>query len=76
MPQVLIRDLEPVVIEQLKERAQQNGRSLEAELRMILRRAAGESAVTVPPELEQIRRMFAGRTFSDSAELIREDRER
>jgi plasmid stability protein len=39
--QVLVRDLEPVVINRLKSRAKLNGRSLEAELRVILRQAAG-----------------------------------
>jgi plasmid stability protein len=76
MAQVLVRDLEPAVIEKLKKRAQQNRRSLEAELRLILQRAAGEVTTQLTPEVERVREMFAGRTFSDSAELIREDRER
>jgi len=38
--QVLIRDIEQGVFEQLKERAKQNGRSFEAELRLILKEAA------------------------------------
>lgn len=76
MPQVLIREIEPAVFERLKERARKNGRSFEAELRLILKDAAEERAATVTPELERVREMFKGRTFSDSAELLREDRNR
>jgi antitoxin FitA len=74
--QVLIRDVEPEVIEKLKVRARQNNRSLEAELRLLLQQAAGRSGPEVLAEVERVRAMFAGRVFSDSAELLREDRER
>jgi plasmid stability protein len=76
MSQVLVRDIEPMVLEKLKTRARQNGRSLEAELRLILQQAAGEPAASLLPEVERIRALFGGRTFSDSAELLREDRDR
>jgi antitoxin FitA len=75
MPQVLVRDIDPDVFDRLKERANQNGRSLEAELRLILKEAAGKPA-TVTAELEQVRELFKGRAASDSAELLRKDRER
>lgn len=76
MAQVLIREVEPEVIEKLKERARANGRSLEAELRQIFRQAAGEKQPRDLSEVERIRALFAGRSFSDSVELLREDRER
>jgi antitoxin FitA len=76
MTQVLVRDVEPQVLDKLKARARQNGRSLEAELRLILRQAAGEPASSLLPEVERVRAMFAGRAFSDSAALLREDRDR
>jgi antitoxin FitA len=76
MPQVLVRNLSPAVLEKLKARARQNGRSLEAELRLILQRAAGEPAADLLTGVERVRALFAGRTFSDSAELLREDRDR
>lgn len=76
MPQVLVRDIEPAVVERLKERAQKNGRSLEAELRAILRRASGVDMAAALAELKRIQADFAGRTFSDSTELLRADRER
>jgi plasmid stability protein len=75
MPQVLVRDIDPAVFDRLKERAKRNGRSFEAELRVILKDAAEKNA-TVTPELERIRELFRGRPASDSAELLREDRER
>ena len=76
MAQVLIRDLETEVVDRLKERAKMRGRSLEAELRQILQEAAGGSRASRTLAVEEIQKMFAGRTFSDSTELLREDRER
>lgn len=77
MAQILVRNLEPEVVERLKKRAQGHGRSLQAEVAEILRR---ESQMQTMEEAraaaEEIQRMFAGRKFPDSAELIREDRER
>ena len=75
MGQVLVRDLDPEVIEHLKQRARRNNRSLQAELRAILEQAAGVNDSRVHAAVEDVRRFFAGRHFSDSAELIREDRE-
>jgi len=77
MAQVLVRDLENDVVDKLKERAKSRGRSLEAELRLILQQAAIESSRTRPAlSIEEIQKMLAGRTFSDSTEMLREDRER
>jgi plasmid stability protein len=76
MPQILVRNVEPGVVEKLKARARRNGRSLEAELRLILQEAAGVGPVSVQDQVERLRALFAGRNFSDSTELLREDRER
>lgn len=84
MSQVLIREVEPVIVERLKQRAKRSGRSLEAELRLVLQRAADEEekgedgvAQSVPmADIERVRALLAGRTFSDSVALLREDRER
>jgi len=76
MAQVLIRGLEPEVLEKLKARARRNGRSLEAELRLVLRDAADDEWAEARAAITRVREMLAGRTFSDSAELIREDRDR
>jgi plasmid stability protein len=76
MAQVLIRDLETGIVDKLKRRARRSGRSLEAELRLVLERAANEEPADAMAEVERVRALFAGRRFSDSADLIREDRER
>ena len=76
MPQMLVRDVEPAVMEKLKVRAQRNGRSLEAEARAIFRAAVTTDVSEMRTEVERVRALFAGRAFSDSAALLREDRER
>ena len=76
MTQVLVRDLSAEVVKALKRRAQQHGRSLQGELKMILEKAAEQELLDPLAEVRRVRAMFADRTFSDSAELIREDRNR
>ncbi len=76
MAQLLIRDVDPAVIERLEARAKARGHPLEAEVRLILQQAVAEEQEEIRERIERIRAFFAGRTFSDSAELIREDRER
>ncbi len=77
MAQVLVRQLSDQVVKRLKRRAKEHGRSLQAEVKTIL-----EEAV---PDYEQAwKRIHAlrdklkqsGKAFSDSADLIREDRDR
>lgn len=77
MAQLLVRDIEPETIERLKARAKQHKRSLQGEAKSILEEAAqkmtmGEALVRA----RHWRKKFAGKKFSDSAELVREDRER
>lgn len=81
MNQVVIKDLDPIVIEKLKIRAQLQGRTLEAELKLILEAAASgvDRAALKAAAWERIdraRAKYAGRNFSDSAEILREDRQR
>ena len=76
MAQVLIRDVMPEVVDKLKARARRNHRSLEAELRVIFEKAAEEPAVDMLAEVQRVRALFAGRSFDDSADLLRADRER
>lgn len=76
MAQVLVRDLDSEVINRLKERAKFRGRSLEAELRQILQEAAADTDRERVLAVEDIQKMFSGYKFSDSTELLREDRER
>lgn len=76
MAQVLVRDLDDKVIERLKARAQQRGRSLQVELKTILEQAAQSDLEAARQAAERLRRKLAGRKFSDSTELIAEDRRR
>jgi plasmid stability protein len=76
MAQVLVRDLDPEVVERLKDRARQHGRSLQGEVRSILEGAAETYTMSEAREVSrEWQERFAGRKFSDSAELIREDRD-
>jgi plasmid stability protein len=77
MGQLLVRALDDAVIERLKRRAETNHRSLEAELREILEQASRQADISTAADLaDRIRTKLEGRDHSDSAELIREDRDR
>jgi len=79
MSQILVRNVEKETIERLKERAQRNGRSLEAEARVILSREARRPTMDHEAALklaDEIRSRFGDRQLSDSAEIIREARDR
>ncbi len=77
MANVTIRNLDDEVVVRLKKRAKTSNRSLEAELREILTRAAD---TMTSRELRVIAERIAAMTpdvpQTDSAELIREDRDR
>ncbi len=76
MAQVLIRDLDPGLVDRLKERARARGRSLEAELRGILEAAAPVDPREARALAARIRRRLAGKAHTDSAALVAEDRGR
>ena len=76
MGQVLVRNLSTKAIRKLKIRAQQHRRSLQEELKDILEQAARQNAKDVQAKVNQVRKLFAGRKFSDSSDLIRQDRSR
>jgi antitoxin FitA len=80
MPEVLVRNLDEAVLKRLKARARSNGRSLQAELRLILEQAAqgGSTAnrATYRALAERIRRALGPGPHSDSAKLLAEDRRR
>lgn len=76
MAQVLVRDLDDDTIRRLKQRAERQGRSLQAELRLILEQAARSDTAEARRLAERIRRRLAGRQHSDSGALLAEDRAR
>jgi plasmid stability protein len=77
MASVLVRDLDPAVVDRLKARAEENGRSLQQELKAILETTAAQATwAEARANIERVRERFAGRQFSDSTELVREARDR
>ncbi len=78
MPGILIRDIPEKLYNKLKKRARDNNRSLQQELKIILTEAVSHNiensiklAANIRKELEEKKAHF-----SDSAELISEDRKR
>lgn len=77
MAQLLVRDIKPETINRLKYRAKQHNRSLQGEAKLILEEAAQKMTVEeFKARAQKWRKCLAGRKFGDSAELIREDRDR
>jgi plasmid stability protein len=76
MAQLLVRDLDPAVVARLKDKARQNQRSLQGEVKAILEEAA---ALATPQEalamIDKWQRKWGDRVFSDSTRMIREDRD-
>ncbi len=74
---ILVRDLNKSTVNRLKSRAAQNGRSLQTEVKDILERSARQMTYReLYKRTVEFSQRFKGRRFTDSAELIREDRER
>jgi plasmid stability protein len=76
MARVLIRDLADRTVERLKMRASRNGRSLQAELQIIVERAAAVDVIESRALAARIRRKLNDRKHSDSAALLADDRRR
>lgn len=78
MPDVLVRDVDVKILTKLKERAKRNGRSLQNELTLIFQSSIENEVRQLSSEetAAKIREMLKDRVFSDSTELLREDRRR
>lgn len=76
MAQILVRNLDESVVDRLKKRATLNSRSLQSEVKLILEQASRLDTEAASLVADRIRDQFAGRSFSDSSELIQEDRDR
>jgi len=70
----LIRDLDAQTVKWLKESAKRHDRSLQAEIRSILKEATPYTMEQMRAKCDEWLKRLKGRKFSDSAELIREDR--
>ena len=76
MAQILVRDLENGIVERLKARARQHRRSLQGEVKVILIEATDLSLREAHGLSTRWQKRLAGHDLSDSAQLIREDRNR
>jgi antitoxin FitA len=84
MTQIILENLDPIVVEKLQVRATRQGRSLLEELKVIVEEAVEFETIPALQEtmkearvrLSKVRQQYQGRTFRDSAELLREDRQR
>jgi plasmid stability protein len=76
MPNVLVRDVETTVLDKLKKRAAKNGRSLQSEVHFIITDYAKNEPLSDLEVAQKIRNSLRDRSHSDSAELLREDRDR
>jgi plasmid stability protein len=77
MAQVLVRQLNKKVVDRLKRRAREHGRSLQSEVKTILEEAVPDyEGAWKRIEFIRTKLQRSGRKFSDSADLIREDRAR
>ncbi len=75
MPDILVRDVDATALSRLKERAKVNGRSLGAELRIILEQASRrDGMLTALVSAERMTRRLEGRPHTDSSQLLRDDR--
>src|SRR5687768_1200006 len=76
MKKAVIRNLDERTVARLKRRAARNARSLQAELQMIIARAAITDVAATRTLAARIRQKLSDRKHTDSAMLIAEDRRR
>ena len=74
MAHLVLHDVDPKVIEELRRRADPHGRSIEDEAKSLLEEALGLSRARALREAQRIRGELGG-PFTESAELLREGRD-
>jgi plasmid stability protein len=76
MPEILVRGLDQETLDRLKRRARTSGRSLQQEVKAILEQSAGMLTMAEMRRLSRAwKHRLGGPTVTDSADLIREDRD-
>jgi antitoxin FitA len=75
MPQLLVRGVPQDVVEALKRRAAEHGRSAEAEHRAILEEALCAGRAGFWERAAELRKLTEGRILTPSEDLIRQDRD-
>ena len=76
MAEILVRDLDAEIVARLKNRARLHGRSLQKEIKLILEESTPVDIKQAAKLMESWQERLAGRAFADSAEQLRQDRER
>lgn len=74
MAHLVLNDVDPKVIEELRRRADPHGRAIEDEVKILLEEALGLSRMRSLREAQRIRAEIGG-PFTDSADLLREGRD-
>jgi plasmid stability protein len=74
MAHLVLNDVDPKVIEELRRRADPHGRAIEDEVKILLEEALGLSRMRSRREAQRIRAEIGG-PFTDSADLLREGRD-
>lgn len=75
MAHLVLNDVDPKVIEELRRRAEARGRAVEEEAKQVLKEALGLSYARALQAARRIRAELSP-PADDSAELLREDRDR
>ncbi len=75
MAQLLVREVPQDVVDALKRRAAEHGRSAEAEHRLILEQALRPGRADFWERAAALREELRGRIFTPSEDLIRQDRD-
>lgn len=83
MTQVILDNLDPLVLEKLLVLATKHNRSLSDEIKAILEQVTSSEVIEQKTtsaqawaKIDEARKRHVSQTFSDSAELLREDRQR
>jgi plasmid stability protein len=78
MAELVLTDVDEAVLQHLQERAARHGRTPDQEAKAILAESVGGHSPDAWAPVDAIYERLAasGRTFSDSAELLRKDRDR
>ncbi|MBV9062858.1 MAG: hypothetical protein JOY77_07995 [Alphaproteobacteria bacterium] len=74
MGQLLVRDVPDPIIAELKKRAKKNGRSAEAEHRILLEESLSSRMQDFWTKAARLREATRGRICTNSADLIRDER--
>ena len=75
MPELVLHDLDPNLLQRLRDIASRSGRTVEQEAKLMLEESVGLARRRAAEAARRIRESHE-RTFGDSADLIREGRDR